>query len=173
MLSHVQLFETHWTVAFQAPLSIEIFQARILVHAKLLQSCPTLCGCMDCSPPGPSVHRILQARILEWVAMPSSRGSSLPRDWTHVTCIAGGFFTTEPPGKPTAGYYWAIKKNKLLLLPGTWGDLAGIWWLKEGRHEILHSVWFHLRWRSRIGKTNSWWTGQNTDYLLDSAWKGA
>ena len=42
---------------------------------------------------------ILQARILEWVAMPSSRGSSQPRDQTHVSCITGGFFTIEPPGK--------------------------------------------------------------------------
>ena len=46
--------------------------------AKLLQSCPTLCDPMDCSPPGSSVHGILQARVLEWAAMPSSRGSSKP-----------------------------------------------------------------------------------------------
>ena len=46
------------------------------MHAKLLQSCPTLCDPMDYSPPGSSVHGILQARILEWVAMSSSRGSS-------------------------------------------------------------------------------------------------
>ena len=52
------------------------------------QSCPTLCNPMDCSLPGSSVHRILQARILEWVAMPSSRGSSSPRDRTQVSCIA-------------------------------------------------------------------------------------
>ena len=51
--------------------------------AKFLQSWPTLCNPVDCSPLGSSVHRILQARILEWVAMPSSRGSSQPRDWTH------------------------------------------------------------------------------------------
>ena len=46
------------------------------LHAQSLQLCPTLCVLMDCSPPGSSVHGILQARILEWVAMPSSRGSS-------------------------------------------------------------------------------------------------
>ena len=46
------------------------------------------------------VHGILQARTLEWVTMPSSRGSSQLRDLTQVSCIAGGFFTTEPPGKP-------------------------------------------------------------------------
>ena len=67
------------------------------VCAKSLQSCQTLCDPMDCSPPGSSVPGILQARILEWVAMPSSRGSSQPRDWTHVSCISSigrGFFTT-------------------------------------------------------------------------------
>ena len=47
--------------------------------AKSLRSCPTLCNPMDCSPPGSSVHGILQARVLEWVAMPSSRESSPPR----------------------------------------------------------------------------------------------
>ena len=57
------------------------------------QSCPTLCDPMDCSPPGSSVHGILQARILEWVAISFSRGSSLPRDQTRVSCIAGRFFT--------------------------------------------------------------------------------
>ena len=65
-----------------------------------LQSCLMLCDPMDCSPPGSSVHGILQARILERVAMPSSRGSSWPRDQTWVSCIAGRFFTAEPPGKP-------------------------------------------------------------------------
>ena len=54
---------------------------------------------MDCSPPRSSVHGILQARILEWVAMFSSRGSSGPRDQTGISCIAGRLFTTEPPGK--------------------------------------------------------------------------
>ena len=48
---------------------------------------------MDCSPPGFSVHGLLQARILEWVATSSSRGSSQPRDWTLVSCIEGRFFT--------------------------------------------------------------------------------
>ena len=53
----------------------------------------------------PLCMEILQGRTLEWVTRPSSRGSSWPRDWTHVShgsCFAGGFFTTEPPGKPEA-----------------------------------------------------------------------
>ena len=52
-----------------------------------LQLCLTICNPLDCSLPGASVHEVLQARILEWLAMPSSRGSSWPRDWTHVSCI--------------------------------------------------------------------------------------
>ena len=54
---------------------------------------------MDCRLPGSSVHGISQAKTLEWVAMASSRGSSQPRGQTQVSCIAGGFFTTEPPGE--------------------------------------------------------------------------
>ena len=63
------------------------------------QSCPTLCNPMDCSPPGSSVHGILQARILEWIAIPFSRGSSRPRDRTPVSCTAGIFFTVWDTGK--------------------------------------------------------------------------
>ena len=62
--------------------------------------CMLRCDPMDCSPPGPSVHGILQAGILEWVAISSSRGFSPARDQTGlscVSCMAGGFLTTEPP----------------------------------------------------------------------------
>ena len=52
------------------------------------QSRPTLCNPMDCSLPGSSLHGIFQARILEWVAISSSRGSSLSKDRTHVSCIS-------------------------------------------------------------------------------------
>ena len=58
----------------------------------VVQSGLTLCDPMDCSPPSSSVHGIFQASILEWVAMPSSRGSSQPRDQTQVSCITGRFF---------------------------------------------------------------------------------
>ena len=64
------------------------------------KSCPTPCNSVDCSSPGSSVHGILQARILKWVAIPFSRWSYRPRDQTRVSCTAGGFFTTEPSGKP-------------------------------------------------------------------------
>ena len=79
---------------------ILFFHKHVCVHAQSLQSYLTLCNHMNYSPPGYSVNGILQARILEWVAMASSRGSSRPRDWTCVSCIASGFLTTELPGKP-------------------------------------------------------------------------
>ena len=68
--------------------------AYLHLHPKSLQSCLTLCDPMDCSPPGSSLHGILQARILEWVAFPFSRESSQPRARTPVSCIAGRFFTS-------------------------------------------------------------------------------
>ena len=61
----------------------------VLAFVKVSQSCLTLCGPMDCT-----VHGILQARILEWVVVPFSRGSSQPRDQIQVSCIAGGFLTS-------------------------------------------------------------------------------
>ena len=76
-------------------------------EVKVTQSCLTLCNPMDYT-----VHGILQARILEWVAVPFSRGSSQPRDWTQVFCIAGGFFTS-----------WATREAQLfeeLLKSRTW-----------------------------------------------------
>ena len=71
------------------------------------QSCPTLWDPMDCSPPGFSVHGIFQERILEWVAISFSRGSSPPRDWTQVSSIVDRFFTI-----------WATREDKDLPEPG-------------------------------------------------------
>ena len=71
------------------------------VKVKATQASPTLCNPMDCSLPGSSVHGILQARILEWVAVPFPSGSSQPRYQTQVSCSVGGFLTvwatTEAP----------------------------------------------------------------------------
>ena len=69
----------------------------LILHAKSLQLCQTLCDPMDCSPPGSSVHGILQARILEWVAISFSRRSSQPRDQTCISmslALAGRFIST-------------------------------------------------------------------------------
>ena len=80
------------------------------MRAKSLQLCPTLCNPMDYSPPGFSVHGILQARILEWVAMPSSKGSSLPGDQTCVSCLQhwqAGSLPLASLGKPL-NHPWLI-----------------------------------------------------------------
>ena len=69
------------------------------------QSCATLCDPMDCSPPGFSVRGILQARILEWVAIPSSRGSSQTGDRMQVSHVAGGFFTSWAT-REAQEYWW-------------------------------------------------------------------
>ena len=78
----------------------------------ITQSYPTLCDPKNCSPPVSSVRGISQARLLEWVAYPFSRGSSRPRDWTWVSCIAGKFFTI-----------WAIRETKIVT-PWTAAHLA-------------------------------------------------
>ena len=69
--------------------------------AKLLQLCLTHCDPMNCGTPGSSVLGILQAKILEWIAMPSSRGSYQPGDGFCSYCIADILFTTEPSGNST------------------------------------------------------------------------
>ena len=84
---------------------------------------------MDCSPPGSSVLRIFQARILEWVAICFSRGSSRPRDWTQVSYIAGGFFTI-----------WATREAQWVWRRvSSWAACAsltaGLSWM--GRHFLL------------------------------------
>ena len=75
------------------------------------KSCPAFYSSMDYSPPGSFVHEISQARILKWVTISFSRRFSQPRDQTHISCLAGGFFTTEPPGKPQ----FNVSNTKLLI----------------------------------------------------------
>ena len=101
------------------------YQFSITNCAQSLHSCPTLCNPMDCSPPGSFVHGIHQARTLEWVAMPSSRGSSWPRDWICVSCIAGRFFTTEPLGKP-------LHHSSFVLESSVWTESYSVELLKTG-----------------------------------------
>ena len=87
---------------------------------KVAQSCPTLCKAMDCNPPGFSVHGILYARRLEWVAFHFSRGSFQPRDWTQVSCLADGFFTFwATQGSPTD--LSSFNSHSSPALWGNWG----------------------------------------------------
>ena len=73
------------------------------------QPCSTLCNPMDFSPPGSSVHGILQARILEWIAIPFSRGSSRPRDRTWSPTLQAYSLPSEPSGKLKVKEGWAPK----------------------------------------------------------------
>ena len=100
--------------SFSDPFPIQVITE--CVHAKLIQSCLTLCDPMDYSLPGYSVHGILQAGILAWAAIPFSRGSSQPRDQTQVSFVSCMgkrlsfffFFLLVPPGKP---YYRVVSIN--------------------------------------------------------------
>ena len=88
----------------------------VCVRAKSLQSFLTLCNPMDCSPLGSSVHVILQARILEWVAVPSSSGSSLPDPGIKPVsfsspALAAGFFTTRATWEAYNGILLSHKKE--------------------------------------------------------------
>ena len=82
------------------------------LKVKVAPLCLTLCGPMDCSLPGSSVHGIFQARILEWVAIPSSRRSCQPRDWTQASHTGGGFLTVWATREALKALVKAIKKKK-------------------------------------------------------------
>ena len=96
------------------------------ICVKWVTQCLPLCDPLDCSPAGSSVHGISQARILEWIAISFSRGSSRPRNQTHVSCITGGSFMD-----------WAIREAQQELI---WPQLEAeclhsvqLWWGGRGR----------------------------------------
>ena len=108
------------------------------------QSYLTLCHPIHCSPPGFSVHGILQARTLEWVAISSSRESSQPRDWTHVSCVSfidrQVLYLWSHWGRPSYTWYGSKESSVFLacdfshawwytphVLPGGKGALQGNW----------------------------------------------
>ena len=102
------------------------------LFAKSLQSCPTLWDPVDCSLPASSVHGILQARILEWVAMPSFRESYRPRDWTHVSCISCiGRWLLYHPGSPhtyfNGGQYFALQNFHPEIMPSQVTLIGGLY----------------------------------------------
>ena len=137
--------------------SIEDFQ--ILEHkqweneseSEVTQSCPTLCDPVDCSLPGSSVHQILQARILEWVAISFSRGSSQPRDRTQVSRIGGRRFNLWATMEDTYYYCYHLHVHGTLQLtisftstePSDWN----ISWETDGAKKIitwmLRKLWLH------------------------------
>ena len=123
----------------------------ILCEVKVLitQLCLTLCDPMDWGLPGSSLQGILQARILEWIAIPFFRGSSQPRDWTLVSHIAGKFFII-----------WAIREAKDIYL-------ISLWELRYS-HKESYSLLFLVPHTSVVtGKKVKWFWFQ-TDHNIDS-----
>ena len=108
-------FTENTNLKYKLASSIHVSLSELLqkVHSSLIrivlcvyaQSCPILCGLMDWSLPGPSVHEISQARILEWAAISSSRGSSQPRNRPAPPALAGRFLTTS-----TTCQVWAVSE---------------------------------------------------------------
>ena len=104
--------------------------ARILrSESEVVQSCLTLCDPVDCSPPGSSIRGILQARILEWVAMPSSRDLPSPGIKPRSLALQADSLPSEPPGKP--------KNTKV----GSLSLLQGIFLTQESNEDLLHRRW--------------------------------
>ena len=113
--SSAGLMHSCWTQAScQRPWFFPWMAIKHLLNVKVTQSCPTLCNSMDCSPPGSSVHGILQARRLEWVVIPFSRASSQPRDQTLLHWQAGSLALSHL-GSPI---YWLTcrKSNSIQTL---------------------------------------------------------
>ena len=140
------------------------------VYVLVTQSCLTLCDPMDCSLPGSSVHGLSQARILQWVAIPFSGGSSQLRDRnpiSYVSCIGRWFFTTgatwEAPSSPKHVSTENLRTRTYLPI-GSWMELAQdlkmkIAWLEGGSY-ILWLASFEDTRRGRWYKDGDqgWWT---------------
>ena len=121
---------------------VQIYNGMSLNHAVLClfaQSCPTLFNPIDYSPPGSTVQGILQARILEWVVMPSSIGSSQSRDWIQVSHIADRFFTAWATREALLSH----EKNKIMLFESTRMDLETVMLSKVSQTKA-NIVWYQL-----------------------------
>ena len=104
-------------------LSGQVLSERVSVSHS---TCPTLCVHVDCSPPGSSVHGILQAGILEWVASSFSGESSPPRDQTRVSCIAGGFFVLGATREALGTVWGGSWGREVWVVLGGWGHRVSV-----------------------------------------------
>ena len=105
----------HFLYSVLFAVTVECFNYTYILEREVAQSCLTLCYPMDCSLPGSSDYRTFQARILEWVAISSSRESSRPRDWAQVSHTAGRCFIVWATSKaytyildPTLYYQYCL-----------------------------------------------------------------
>ena len=118
-------------------------------ESEVTESCLTLCGPMDCRLPGSSVHGIFQARVMEWVTISFSGGSSQPRDWTQVSFVVGRRFTiwaTREVCVPLKFIHVEILTHKVMELGGR---AFGRWLGYEGRSlmygnsALIKDAWNH------------------------------
>ena len=114
-------------------------RASCAVLCLVIQSCLTLCDPMDCSPLGTSVYGVTSGKNTEWVAMPFSRGSSQPRDWTQVSCTAGRFFAIRATREAPKHSQLLFDKGKIAL------------WNKDN----LFNKWCWNNWTPTCKKENS------------------
>ena len=109
--------EREWSGYFIPQMPCQHFRFMFMfMFMSFSQLCRTLGNPMDCSPPGSSVHGVLQARILEWVAMSSSRGSSWLREWTWISYIVSRFFSLSQERSPCfwlGNPNWKLKARNL------------------------------------------------------------
>ena len=108
------------------------------ICCSVAESCPVLCDPMDCSPPGSSAHGIFQARILQWVAISFSRGSSWIRDQTHVSCIGRWIL-----------YHWATREALIWLLMFWAFYFFQLYWGILDKYNCTYlkyvTWWFHFK----------------------------
>ena len=120
--------------------------------AKLLQFCPNVCDPMDCSLPASSIHGMLQARILEWVAMPSCRGSSQCRDWAWISymfCIIRWvFFTTSATWEAPWPHLNLITSQRPQLQISSYWRLMLQNIILRGHKNSVHDTWPFCLYRS-------------------------
>ena len=136
------------------PLSSETMRSLyVCVCAKSLQSCPTLCDPMDCGLPGSSIHGILWAKILEWVAMSSSRGSSRPRiepGSLMSPASVGGFFTTNATWEAPWGA-WDVPKVRGRKTGSAEAPVAALLWAGPWSRRLSSSVCSSTRGQGSLG----------------------
>ena len=122
-------FAATWMV-----LEIIILSEVSVSECEVAQSHPTLCDSVDCSPPGSSVHGVLQARILEWVGISFSRGSSRPRSRTRVSCTAG----RHPLRHQGSLEKWVFEESQAKQISC---DITYVWKLKkDDTNELIYKT---------------------------------
>ena len=120
------------------------------VHAKSLQLCPALFNPVDCRPPGSSVLGILQARILEWDPIPSSRGSSQSRDWTqvpYISSIASKFSSTSATWEARESTYFTINLFAYWFRVGDQHLGFSCFWMAKKKKKNPQKKLFSRQWR--------------------------